>query len=180
MLPPLWQGLLVVYHAQPSFALRFPAYIVVFKLLLLSVIVLLIFGIIDDLGLFGFSNLPPLSWSATFLIIISISVILLMQIEDICTEMCGLYEKVIHDELAGVFSRGYFEVQLEKDIDYLKRENRKIYLVMLDVDNFKEINDTYGHSFGDSVLKSITKVIKNTLRPTDLIAGLGGDEFAGR
>lgn len=80
----------------------------------------------------------------------------------------------IKDGLTGVFNRHYLDSHLEQIIS---KGEPNIHLLMLDIDHFKQVNDTYGHQAGDAVLKEITLVAKNLLRATDLIARFGGEEF---
>ncbi len=76
------------------------------------------------------------------------------------------------DGLTGVYNRKYLDVIIPKLIN-----NRNICILMIDIDNFKNINDTYGHSFGDVVLKKTAQVIRKSLRLTDEIIRYGGEEF---
>lgn len=81
------------------------------------------------------------------------------------------------DSLTDVFNRRYLMVHLEKMLAK-NRENRKsLCVLVLDIDHFKKINDTYGHGVGDETLKIFAKRIKNHLRDTDTIARMGGEEF---
>ncbi len=84
-------------------------------------------------------------------------------------------EDVLHrDELTGVLRREAFI----RRVDYLVCKQRPFSLVMADLDNFKAINDTYGHGVGDAVLKFTTDTFRSALRETDIICRMGGDEFA--
>jgi diguanylate cyclase (GGDEF)-like protein/PAS domain S-box-containing protein len=85
-----------------------------------------------------------------------------------------LSNKAYHDNLTGVFNREYFyEIFMVK-----KFINKNTYgIIMLDIDNFKSINDTYGHLIGDEVLKNLTITIKNLLRNNDSVIRWGGEEF---
>jgi diguanylate cyclase (GGDEF)-like protein len=81
-----------------------------------------------------------------------------------------------HDELTGIPNRRFFEDFILKAISKAKR-GKKSFLIFFDVDNFKFINDTYGHHFGDKVLIGISGHLQKTLRKEDLLARFGGDEF---
>ncbi|AFB32031.1 MULTISPECIES: PleD family two-component system response regulator [spotted fever group] len=81
------------------------------------------------------------------------------------------------DGLTGLFNRRYFDIHLKQMIEKANKESIKLYLLMCDIDNFKHINDTYGHQAGDKVLTIVSRILKNTLRVTDLIARFGGEEF---
>ena len=81
------------------------------------------------------------------------------------------------DGLTGLFNRRYFDIHLKQMIEKANKESIKLYLLMCDIDNFKNVNDTYGHQAGDKVLTIVSRILKNTLRVTDLIARFGGEEF---
>ncbi len=81
------------------------------------------------------------------------------------------------DGLTGVFNRRYFDKQLLAEISRSKRYNHTFSLILLDIDDFKRINDTYGHTVGDKVLKEFAGVLKNHLRSEDIAARYGGEEF---
>jgi diguanylate cyclase (GGDEF)-like protein len=81
------------------------------------------------------------------------------------------------DPLTGSFNRRYLN---EFSIEYLriiKRENKNLSLLMVDIDDFKNINDTFGHETGDKVIKQLVSIIKDVVRENDLIVRFGGDEF---
>jgi diguanylate cyclase (GGDEF)-like protein len=96
-------------------------------------------------------------------------------------ENAQLYEEVellsITDGLTGLFNRRHFMAKLTEDINRARRYNYLLSLVMLDVDHFKKVNDTYGHSQGDIVLKEIAGLLKKDLRAGDVVARYGGEEF---
>lgn len=92
-------------------------------------------------------------------------------------------EKLIHnlayfDALTGLPNRVLFEERVVNRIPFAKRNDKKIALIFIDMDNFKDVNDTLGHLMGDAFLVEVAKTIKATLREQDTIARLGGDEFA--
>ena len=82
------------------------------------------------------------------------------------------------DHLTGALTRRGFVDHAEKEIERARRYGRAGSLVMLDVDHFKRVNDTYGHAVGDQVLQQIATIAGLTLRPSDLFGRLGGEEFA--
>ena len=77
------------------------------------------------------------------------------------------------DNLTGVYKKSYFNSYLKR----LIREKKECVLVVLDIDDFKKINDTYGHQIGDKVLKEFATLIQNNIRGNDLLARRGGEEF---
>ena len=81
------------------------------------------------------------------------------------------------DSLTGLFNRRYLMVHLEKLLNKNKESNKSLCALMMDIDHFKKINDTYGHQVGDDVLKIFAERVSQRLRSFDLVARLGGEEF---
>ncbi len=81
------------------------------------------------------------------------------------------------DSLTGLYNRRYLEVHLEKLLEKNRESKKSLAVLMVDIDNFKGVNDTHGHDVGDEILKIFAARLKDNLRPTDLIARLGGEEF---
>lgn len=85
----------------------------------------------------------------------------------------------ITDSLTGLYNRRYFDGTLRNEMSRAKRNEHTINLIMIDIDNFKYINDTYGHPYGDTFLIYVANSIKKAIRrTTDTVFRLGGDEFA--
>lgn len=84
----------------------------------------------------------------------------------------------ITDTLTGLYVHKYFKELLEEEINRAKYYNRNFSLAMFDIDNFKQINDTYGHNVGDMVLVKFAEILRKRLREVDKIFRYGGDEFA--
>jgi diguanylate cyclase (GGDEF)-like protein len=89
-----------------------------------------------------------------------------------------LYELAMVDGLTGLFMRRYFDARIEEEIERSKRYGTPFSVVMLDVDDFKKLNDEHGHLMGDRVLRAIAKVIKSQMRGVDTAARYGGEEIA--
>ncbi|MDD5578125.1 MAG: sensor domain-containing diguanylate cyclase [Methylobacter sp.] len=83
----------------------------------------------------------------------------------------------MRDELTGSYNRRYFYSQIEGALARAKRYTQPLCLLVLDLDNFKVINDSYGHGFGDIVLKDIAGSVKEEIRESDIFARFGGEEF---
>jgi len=83
----------------------------------------------------------------------------------------------ITDSLTGLYNRRYFQQALNREFARSKRYNSDLSLVMFDIDHFKNVNDQYGHQFGDKILTEISAIIKYSLRKTDYVARYGGEEF---
>ncbi|MFH0702868.1 MAG: diguanylate cyclase [bacterium] len=84
----------------------------------------------------------------------------------------------ITDGLTNLYNRRYFQQSFEREFARAKRYKADLSVVMLDIDNFKNLNDTYGHQFGDKVLAEIARITKNSFRKTDYVARYGGEEIA--
>ena len=87
-------------------------------------------------------------------------------------------ELSITDELTKIYNRRFFNIKIEEEINRAKRDKKEICLIMLDIDFFKQYNDTYGHQEGDIVIKSVANVLKSkTNRADDFAFRVGGEEF---
>jgi diguanylate cyclase (GGDEF)-like protein len=83
----------------------------------------------------------------------------------------------ITDSLTGIYNRAKFNEELKYWIDYCSKYENPLSLVMIDIDNFKRVNDDFGHLIGDSVIQNIASIIKKAIRNTDIFARWGGEEF---
>jgi diguanylate cyclase (GGDEF)-like protein len=81
------------------------------------------------------------------------------------------------DALTGLFNRRYFETRLEQELQRQRRQLEDLSLLMLDLDNFKELNDTQGHLVGDMALKEVAEILRRAVRIFDVCARYGGEEF---
>lgn len=88
-------------------------------------------------------------------------------------------EELAHtDYLTGLYNRRYFVELAERELDRASRYKRALTMIMLDIDNFKVVNDTRGHSAGDVVLQEVARLIRDTVRSVDIVGRIGGEEFA--
>lgn len=99
------------------------------------------------------------------------------QIVQLQRELDETSELVRHDPLTGALNRKGLDEALEREIARMRRFGTSLSLALLDVDNFKQINDAHGHVVGDNALRHLAHVVKETLRPQDSIARYGGEEF---
>jgi diguanylate cyclase (GGDEF)-like protein len=83
----------------------------------------------------------------------------------------------IHDSLTGVFNRNFFQIAISREKLRAERYNSRIGFLIVDIDNFKQINDLYGHQTGDRILKEVATFLSNSIRETDFLIRYGGDEF---
>jgi len=81
------------------------------------------------------------------------------------------------DPLTGAFNRRYLDAHLPRMLVRATRAGKELAVLMVDIDHFKVVNDTYGHAAGDVILKSVVALMQNSLRPSDLVARIGGEEF---
>lgn len=88
-----------------------------------------------------------------------------------------LGDKVMKDGLTGAFNRRYMEEALQREIARSLRGKSPLSLLMLDLDHFKQLNDTMGHAAGDLVLKELAKTLMENVRPSDIVCRYGGEEF---
>jgi diguanylate cyclase (GGDEF)-like protein len=87
-------------------------------------------------------------------------------------------EMTITDSLTGLYNRRYFDIYIDKAIPLSKKTNFPLLHVMIDIDYFKKINDTYGHLCGDYALQHVASVILKNIRDSDVFIRMGGEEFA--
>jgi two-component system cell cycle response regulator len=90
----------------------------------------------------------------------------------------GLCELSLKDPLSGLANRRHFRNVLDRTIEVVARSGEPALLLMLDIDHFKKVNDTYGHSVGDLVLQTVATALGKCVRPMDTLARYGGEEFA--
>ncbi|MCE5192714.1 MAG: sensor domain-containing diguanylate cyclase [Candidatus Cryosericum sp.] len=88
-----------------------------------------------------------------------------------------LSDASIVDRLTGIYNRAYIDTILEQQYGLFKRHFQRFGLIMIDVDKFKSINDTFGHLAGDEALKLVASVLQRSIRSMDFLARFGGDEF---
>lgn len=81
--------------------------------------------------------------------------------------------KAEHDSMTGLLNKGSFDAALENH-----KDNLNMACIVVDIDRFKDVNDTYGHDIGDQVIKAVAHAVKTSFRDTDVVARIGGDEFA--
>jgi len=89
-----------------------------------------------------------------------------------------LFHQANTDSLTGVSNRRFFMIQAEQEIRRARRFSRDLSIIMMDLDHFKHVNDTYGHAAGDSALETIVRASMESLRESDIMGRLGGEEFA--
>jgi diguanylate cyclase (GGDEF)-like protein len=89
-----------------------------------------------------------------------------------------MYKSSTRDLLTGAFNRRYFAQKMSADLSFGRRHGIPMSLLMLDIDYFKQVNDTYGHDVGDEVLRAFSTAVADSIRAEDVLARYGGEEFA--
>jgi two-component system cell cycle response regulator len=91
--------------------------------------------------------------------------------------LVGIYEAAVRDGLTGVFNRKHLEERLAAELEAARRHGTSLSVILLDIDHFKYVNDTYGHLAGDAVLKNVAALVGQGIRQEDVIGRYGGEEF---
>ena len=99
------------------------------------------------------------------------------KIESLKSELEQLRGLVQTDQVTGAFNRRGLDDIFKREAARADRNAQSLGLVLIDLDNFKQINDNFGHQYGDSVLINLVNIAKETLRPSDIVARFGGEEF---
>lgn len=99
------------------------------------------------------------------------------QLTEISALQTRLQEEVIRDPLTGLYNRRYLTETLPRELSRAKREDYPLALIMIDLDHFKRVNDSYGHAAGDEVLKNLSAILGNGAREGDIVCRYGGEEF---
>ncbi|TDK39457.1 sensor domain-containing diguanylate cyclase [Rhizobium deserti] len=105
-------------------------------------------------------------------------VVILQELAGACMDRIELLESAATDSLTGAMTRRAFKKEAEQFISLARRHQHDLSCIALDIDHFKNVNDSYGHAVGDQVLKAVVAACKATLRAGDLLGRLGGEEFA--
>jgi two-component system cell cycle response regulator len=89
-----------------------------------------------------------------------------------------LYDAATRDGLMGIYNRRYFTSRLDEEFAFCSRHQRPLSLILIDIDHFKDTNDTWGHPAGDAVLAQLPRLIRSAIRREDVLCRFGGDELA--
>ncbi len=99
------------------------------------------------------------------------------QLQEIERLQAALREQAIRDSLTGLYNRRYLDETLDREVARARREGNPLSLVMMDIDHFKDVNDTYGHQVGDEVLRVLAATLLADIRAEDVACRYGGEEF---
>lgn len=97
--------------------------------------------------------------------------------EELLEARSSLEHQATHDGLTGALNQSAIRLLFDQELARARRESRPVAALMIDIDHFKSVNDTYGHETGDEVLKAVVREIRNVLRPYDSLGRYGGEEF---
>ncbi|WP_267434201.1 GGDEF domain-containing protein [Sphingomonas sp. GM_Shp_1] len=146
----------------------------------------LIFAFIAGYAAFGFLRLgSPLAMSDLIVSLILSSggafVLIVARLSDLTTNdivrISALERDAIRDPLTGLFNRRYLDAKLVEETDRSRRSATPFSTLIIDIDRFKHVNDTYGHSVGDQVIRHVSRLLVETARSADTVARFGGEEF---
>ena len=161
---------------QREFFLYFGLFPIIIFFILLKLLKIYILNPLEKLREYAYyNNIIPKAFKLKELEAIRRSLVdTLSRLDD---EKKELYLMARRDSLSGLANRNALNEHLERLIHISKREKKEFAFLFLDIDHFKSINDSLGHNIGDELLKNMSNLIQNTLRPSDFVARVGGDEF---
>ncbi len=110
--------------------------------------------------------------------ITELGIALYLENQALAQQQEDLHRRATTDALTGVGNRAAFDARLDLELERATRSNHAFALLMLDVDHFKDFNDTYGHQAGDRVLKAVARALETNVRKVDYVARYGGEEFS--
>ncbi|MBN2453479.1 MAG: diguanylate cyclase [Candidatus Omnitrophica bacterium] len=130
------------------------------------------------LSLYFFLNRIMIDYFGVFLLVTVLTVLLYIhKYVTLLLAQIALRREAITDELTGLYIYRYFKLSLEAEFAMAKRSRRELSMVFFDIDHFKNINDTYGHEFGNVILKAVAKTIRHCSRKDNILTRYGGEEF---
>ncbi len=109
--------------------------------------------------------------------VIVVCMLALQTVQDV-KRLAILEQESITDSIVGIYNRRYLDKRLREELERAKRHKLPLSLLLMDIDNFKQVNDLYGHTTGDVILGEIGRVLQERVRVSDLAARYGGDELA--
>jgi diguanylate cyclase (GGDEF)-like protein len=157
--------------------------IAVFSFLRLSVIPGIILNICGISSIFALSlflilrNIIFNPFGVIFLVVSSSLVLYSLKYVKLTVENIILRREAVTDGLTGLYVYRYFELRLKREFKKTVKEGKKLALTLYDIDHFKNINDTYGHEFGNTVLRIFAKILRENTRKRNVTARYGGEEF---
>jgi diguanylate cyclase (GGDEF)-like protein len=134
---------------------------------------------------FGVFNVPNTRWAPTLAIALGVPALVATPVAIILMRLLRALDEARHeahrlagiDMMTGLLNRRRWAEQAERELQRARHAHSPLAVLLLDVDNFKQVNDRHGHAAGDLVLKAVAQVCTQTLRPGDVLARWGGEEF---
>lgn len=121
---------------------------------------------------------PPTSQLVIVSVSLAMGLLALVQIDKQKKQIVSHMSESHTDPLTGLANRRAFDGELSRRMAQYHRQGTPLSLLIIDIDHFKSVNDTYGHQTGDAILKGLAEVLTETARQMDVVARIGGDEFA--
>ncbi|MEI7795207.1 MAG: EAL domain-containing protein [Methylococcaceae bacterium] len=131
----------------------------------------------ETLGVIAIYNREPRSPTESQLVSVEQYANLILLIIERYRDHCKIQQLAFYDPLTGLANRRLMLERLRSGIEYCHRENKTLAVLMMDLDKFKAVNDTFGHGAGDELLQKVAMCLQERLRKVDTVARLGGDEF---
>lgn len=134
-----------------------------------------------DNGMQLFSAIWPIALTSAVAVILVMSFLyrsLVEMVSELEAREAAAQHQALHDQLTGLANRALLEDRLGQALNRFRRKGEKVALLMLDLDRFKQVNDTLGHNAGDLLVQQVGERLQALLRDTDTVARIGGDEFA--
>jgi len=104
--------------------------------------------------------------------------IVLVSVVALALDQARLFQEAVYDGLTGLYIRRYFDLRLSEEVNRVVRYGGQLAVMIMDIDNFKKLNDTYGHPQGDRVLQEVARILSESVRrKIDIVCRYGGDEF---
>jgi diguanylate cyclase (GGDEF)-like protein len=128
-----------------------------------------------------FSAVWPYALASTVAVILVMSLLyraIVELVHELESREAAAQHQALHDQLTGLANRALLEDRLDQALTRYRRSGEQVALLMLDLDRFKQVNDTLGHNAGDRLVQQVGERLKALLRETDTVARIGGDEFA--
>jgi len=133
----------------------------------------------SQLELFG--SIWPIALTSAVAVILVMSFLyksLVDLVDELEAREANAQHQALHDQLTGLANRALLEDRLSQALTRYRRSGEQVALLMLDLDRFKQVNDTLGHNAGDKLVQEVGERLRSLLRETDTVARIGGDEFA--
>ena len=133
----------------------------------------------DQVQLFG--SIWPIALTSAVAVILVMSFLyksLVDLVDELEAREANAQHQALHDQLTGLANRALLEDRLSQALTRYRRSGEQVALLMLDLDRFKQVNDTLGHNAGDKLVQEVGERLRSLLRETDTVARIGGDEFA--